>query len=159
MAEAQGFTSPADPAGTGETTQAELRKQPSTDTGSVTTLDGVTKAESQLMQFPSLAGQPGVEVSERSDDVSAKVSKKHRKVFRVETFGNPIGDDFDHAPNKTATRQYMVDHGLRPVGDVSFAGAEPYDERNTDLSYEVEAVPAAVAKDEPSLAHVVVSVD
>jgi hypothetical protein len=159
MAETQGFTSPADPAGTGQETQQQLNKQPSTDTGSVTTLDGVTKAESQQMQFPSLAGQSGVEVAERSDDVGAKVSKKHRKVFRVETFGREIGDDFDHAPNKTATRQFMVDHGLRPVGDVTFAGADPYDDRNTDLAYEVEAVPAAVAKDDPALAHVVVSVD
>lgn len=159
MAEAQGFTTPADPAGTGEQTQQELNEQPTTDTGSVRTVEGVSKAQSQQMQFPSLAGQPNIEVSERSDDVSAKVSKKHRKVFRLFTAGfDFIEDQFDHAPNKTATRQYMLDHGLRPVGDVSYVGAEPFDEKNTDLTYEVEAVPAAVAKD-PATAHAVVSVD
>lgn len=152
-------STPADPAGTGAETQAELQQQPTTDTGSVQTLDSVSKAESQQMQFPSLAGQSGVEVSERSDDVTAKVSKKHRKIFRVFTAGfDFIADEFDHAGNKTAVRQFMLDHGLRPVGDVSFVGAEPFDAKNTDLTYEVEAVPAAVATD-PATAHAVVSVD
>lgn len=115
-----------------------------TDTGS-TILDKANREDAGQMQFPSLAGQPNVEVAERSADVSKASTKLHRKVFRVFVGrGGTIDESFDHQPNFTATRQYMIDHGLRPLGDVSFVGQEPYDDRNIDLTYQVEAIPAAI---------------
>lgn len=117
----------------------------STQETGTSTLDKANREEAGQMQFPSLAGQPNVEVAERSADVSRGSSKVHRKVFRVFTAGLEFdAASFDHQPNFTATRQYMIDHGLRPLGDVSFVGAEAYDGKNTDLTYQVEAVPAAI---------------
>lgn len=125
-------------------------------------LDPVQRQEAGQMQFPSLAGQSSVEVAERSADVTKSATKQHRKVFRIFTAGfDFVESEFDHLPNFTATRQYMLDHGLRPLGDVSFVGAEKYDDKNTDLTYQVEAMPAAVASSEehPDQAHVVVPQD
>lgn len=131
-------------------------------TGGDAPLDAVGRADAAQVQFPSLVGQSGVEVAERSADVSKASTKQHRKVFRVFTAGLDFdAASFDHLPNFTATRQYMLDHGLRPVGDVAFVGAEKYDEKNTDLIYQVEALPAAIAtaEDHPDQAHVTVPQD
>lgn len=145
----------ADPAGVGGEAQQNIDDAP---TGAIPTqapLGQLSRAEAPLVQFPSLYGQPAVEVAERSADLDAARSRNHRKVFRVFDW---VEEGFNHADNMRATRQYMVSHGLRPVGDVSFVGAKPYDERNTDLVYEVQAIPAQVATD-PAQANVVVSTD
>jgi hypothetical protein len=100
-----------------------------------------------------------VEVAERSADVVKASTRRHRKVFRVFHGGLTfIEDAFDHGPNKIATRQYMVDHGLRPVGDVTLVDSKPFDENNVDLTYEVEAIPAQVATD-PGQVNTVVAND
>lgn len=153
----------ANPAGTGAEQQANIEAAPSgeVDTSPETLLPKASREDAPLLQFPSVAGQPGVEVAERSQDVTTGRTRRHRKVFRVFVAEGVDAFDsagFDHGPNKVATRQYMSSHGLRPVGEVTLAGAEPYDERNIDLTYEVEAVPAAIAVD-PAQAHVVVSTD
>jgi hypothetical protein len=111
-------------------------------------LDHLSKADAQQVQFPSLYGQPGVEIAERTIDTDKSATKVHRKVFRVFTYGLDFdASAFDHEPNFTGTRQFMVEHGLRPVGDVRFVGAERFDDKNTDLVYEVEALPTIVAVD------------
>lgn len=150
------------PAGTGGEQQANIEDAPTTAAGDPTALlPKVSREEAPLLQFPSVAGQSGVEVAERSQDVTTTGrTRKHRKVFRV--FFGPgdayVPETFDHGPNRVATRQYMTSHGLRPIGEVALVSADPYDENNVDLVYEVEAVPAAVAI-EPVTAHVVVSTD
>jgi hypothetical protein len=152
------------PAGTGEEQQGAIEDAPAPDTAGATDptalLPKASREDAPLLQFPSVAGQSGVEVAERSADVTTGRTRNHRKVFRV-FFGPGDGYDsetFDHGPNRVATRQYMTSHGLRPVGDVELVSAEPYDDNNIDLTYQVEAVPAAVAN-EPATAHVVVSTD
>lgn len=153
----------ADPAGTGGEAQANIEAAPATEPGTDPTglLPKASRDDAPLLQFPSVAGQPGVEVAERSADVTTTGrTRTHRKVFRV-FFGPGDAYDsetFDHGPNRIATRQYMTSHGLRPLGEVELVSAEPYDERNVDLVYQVEAIPAAVATD-PATAHVVVSTD
>jgi hypothetical protein len=152
----------ADPAGTGGEAQGNIEDAPSTAGGADPTalLPRASREDAPLMQFPSVAGQVAVEVAERSQDVPSGRSRNHRKVFRVFVGGGAPFDaeGFDHAANRIATRQYMTSHGLRPVGEVELVSAEPYDENNVDLVYQVEAVPAAVAV-EPATAHVVVSTD
>jgi hypothetical protein len=154
IADPNSTVSRADPAGTGPEQQANIDDAP---TGAIDTtptpLPKLSRQDAQQVEFPSLHGQVGVEVAERSSDVTVGRTRKHRKVFRVFDWESK---DFDHGANFTATRQYMASHGLRPIGDVAFVGAEPYDDRNTDLVYEVEAIPAQVATD-PAQAHVVVS--
>lgn len=159
VASSDSTVSRADPIGTGSEAEGYLADTPGGDVSENPSLDPLSRAESVFTQFPSLHGQPGVEIAERSSDVTSRTSKRHRKVFVVYTDGLDFDPaDFDHAPNFNATRQYMLDHGLRPLGDVEFTGAEAYDARNTALTYEVEAVPAAVATS-PETAHVVVSQD
>jgi hypothetical protein len=152
----------ADPAGTGAEQQANIDDAPTSapDTGPTGLLPKASRADAPLLQFPSVAGQVGVEVAERSADVTTGRTRKHRKVFRV-FFGPGDAYDsaaFDHGPNRIATRQYMTSHGLRPIGEVALVSAEPYDDNNVDLVYEVEAIPAAIATD-PAQANVVVSTD
>lgn len=151
----------ADPAGVGDEAQGNIEEaSPGDDEDRTKLLPKASREDAPQLQFPSIAGNPGVEVAERSADVSAGRTRKHRKVFRV-FVGSDLSFsdmDFDHGPNRVATRQYMVSHGLRPLGDVAFVGAEPYDERNVDLTYEVEAVPAAIATQFDE-AHVVVALD
>lgn len=150
--------SPADPVGVGSEAQDNIEAAPSDDTDRPK-LDQLPRPEAAQTQFPSLHGQAGVEVAERSADVAKAATRKHRKVFRIFTGAvDFVEAEFDHGPNFTAVRQYMANHGLRPLGDVSFVGAEKYDARNTDLTYEVEAVPAQVATT-PATAHVVISQD
>ena len=148
----------ADPAGTGSEAQANIDAAPADDAGTPR-LERLDREDAAQTQFPSLHGQSGVEIAERSADVARPATKKHRKIFRVFTAGLDFAESaFDHRPNMTATRQYMASHGLRPIGDVAFVGAKPYDEKNVDLTYEVEAVPAQVASD-PGQVHTVVSQD
>lgn len=180
MAEQQGFTRPAsdpaadpskvasgdstvpraDPIGVGTEAQNNLAGATTADTVSGSGIDQLSRTDAVQVQFPSLAGHPNVEVAQRSADVTKGSTKQHTKIFRIFTAGLEfVADEFDHSGNFTATRQYMIEHGLRPVGDVSFVGAEKYDEKNTDLTYQVEALPAAVATDadNPDQAHAVVS--
>lgn len=156
------FTGPiskADPAGTGATEQANIAASPAGDVDhpQVDGIEQLNRAEANLNQFPSLNGQTNVEIAGRSTDVDQRTSSKHRKVFRV-FHGKDVFDRdlFDHAPNFNATRQFMLDNGLRPVGDVTLASVEDFDAMNVDLTYEVEAIPAVIATD-PAQAHMVVS--
>ena len=55
---------------------------------------------------------------------------------------------FDHEPNKAATRQYAIDAGLWPTGDVSFKSAKKHpDGVSWILTYSVDAIPANDAPD------------
>lgn len=160
VADPSSTVSPADPAGTGSEAQGNIDAASTGEVSAVTKLDPIKdRAEAAQTQFPSLHGQSSVEVAERSADVARSASRKHRKIYRVFTDGLDFVDEaFDHSANFTAARQYMLDHGLRPTGDVAFVGASKYDDRNTDLTYEVEAIPAQVATD-PAEANAVVSQD
>jgi hypothetical protein len=150
------------PAGTGGEQQANIEDAPfeAIDSDPTALLPKASREDAPLLQFPSVAGQAGVEVSERSADVTTGRTRKHRKVFRVFLGDVKLydSDSFDHAANRIATRQYMTSHGLRPIGEVALVSAEPFDEANIDLVYEVEAIPAAIAVD-PAQANVVVSTD
>jgi hypothetical protein len=149
----------ADPIGTGSEAQGFLSDTEGGDVQANPTFDPLKPREAELQQFPSLYGQPKVEVAARTSDESSKSTSKHRKVFIVDHYGYDFdGSTFDHGPNFNATRQYMLDHGLRPTGDVTLVDTFDLTDRAIALTYEVEAIPAAVAT-EPETAHMVVSQD
>ena len=53
---------------------------------------------------------------------------------------------YDHEPNKTATRQYAIDHGLWPTEDVAFKSAKRHpDGESWILTYTVAVIPATAA--------------
>lgn len=115
--------------------------------------DRLDEHDASLTEFPSLHGQPAVEVAERTVDDADQGKNVHRKVFVL--LAREVGDDFDHEPNKGATLRYMLQNGLRPTGDVTFNGFENLpDGKSIALIYTVPAVPAIVAEGDP--AHLVI---
>lgn len=110
-------------------------------------------------QFPSLDGEPEVEVAERSPDVEEPTASEHVKVFVVQA--NPAGEDFDeamHGRNITAMRQQAILLGLRPTGDGRFVGSESIDAgQSVRLTYSLPVVPAVV--DEPDATRYVSEAD
>lgn len=86
---------------------------------------------------------PAQEVAGRTIDLpNDKPTTTHRKVIMAGP-GTEVGKDYDHDPNIEATRQYMIQQGLWPKGEIKFKGAtENADGVSIDLTYEGEAVPA-----------------
>jgi hypothetical protein len=90
-----------------------------------------------------------VEVAARSADMD-KASLTHEKVFVLGP--NPVQNDrnpytesggFDHEPNKAATRQYAIDHGMWPTGDATLKSAKKHpDGSSWILTYTVPVIPA-----------------
>lgn len=123
----------------------------------------LTPNEARQTQHPSLHGQKNVEVAERTPDAELtkaglrKTSATHTKVFVA-----PPGFDlteYDHTANIFAVRQYMLNLGLRPVGDVTFDGESVnVDGVSVDLTYSVEAIPSVIATD-PDVVHTTVDPD
>lgn len=101
-----------------------------------------TSARAQ--QHPAKAGEPEVEVDERSVDGSDGV--RHVKEFVVTSATWPdSGDDPAHEANKASVVQEAIQRGLHPRGDVSFDRAEAHaDGVSTVLTYSVETIPASV---------------
>lgn len=95
-----------------------------------------------------------VEVAARSADMQSP-SMTHTKTFVVgpnpyQTGKNPYTEasGFDHEPNKAATRQYAIDAGLWPTGDVTYKSAKPHpDGVSWILTYAVPVIPANGASD------------
>lgn len=95
-----------------------------------------------------------VEVAARSADME-EPSLEHEKVFVLGpgvagVKGNPYTEaaGYDHEPNKAATRQYAIDVGLWPTGDVRFkSGKRHPDGESWILSYAVPVIPASDALD------------
>lgn len=98
-------------------------------------------------QFPALDGKSGVEVAQRSADVTEDSTDTHKKVFVVRK-ADYDEETFNHDPNVAATRQYLINQGMRPAEDGSFSGAEDNkDGRSVNLTYSVKVIPADVAHD------------
>lgn len=90
-----------------------------------------------------------VEVASRSADMDSP-STTHEKTFvlgpnPVDNSRNPYteANGYDHEPNKLATRQYAIDHGLWPTAGVAFKSAKRHpDGESWILTYTVDVIPA-----------------
>lgn len=96
-----------------------------------------------------------VEVAARSADMD-EPGTEHEKVFvlgpapRGHDSSNPYTEarGYDHEPNKAATRQYAIDSGLWPTGDVEVKSAKRHpDGESWILTYAVPVIPANDAPD------------
>lgn len=93
-----------------------------------------------------------VEVTSRSADMD-EPSTTHKKQFVLgpgvgKPTKNPYteANGYDHEPNKAATRQYAIDHGLWPTGEVRFkSGKRHPDGESWILTYSVDVIPATDA--------------
>jgi hypothetical protein len=103
-----------------------------------------------------------VEVAARSADMDSP-SMTHEKVFVLGPSplggtSNPYTESrgYDHEPNKAATRQYAIDHGMWPTGEVAFKSAKRHpDGESWILTYVVPVIPAHVAEDDAQSPRVV----
>lgn len=97
-------------------------------------------------QFPSLDGEPELEIAKRGADIDAIRSNVYVKKF-VARFHGPVELDQDfHDRQIVAMRREAIGHGLRLTGDGYFVGAEPHaDRKSTILTYEVPCTPAKIA--------------
>lgn len=95
-----------------------------------------------------------VEVAARSADMDTP-SMTHEKVFvlgpgSAGNSRNPYTEagGFDHEPNKAATRQYAIDAGLWPTGDVTVKSSKKHpDGVSWIVTYTVDVIPANDAPD------------
>jgi hypothetical protein len=93
-------------------------------------------------QHPAKAGEPEVEVDERSADGSDGMRFVKEFVVLARQWGD---SDDEHTANKAGVANEAIQRGLHPRGDVSFDGAEEHpDGASLTLTYSVETIPASV---------------
>lgn len=94
-------------------------------------------------------------VARRTIDTDEPTLGEHVKVFVLAGAKPTEANDYDHEPNKAATRQYAISQGMRPTGDVKVKSIK----RNRDgVAWDVTyAVPVAVGDDleRPSMSDIV----
>lgn len=85
-------------------------------------------------------------VAQRSADTNATSSNEHVKIFVLPPGPKPTATNgFSHEANFAAVRQYMMQQGLRPTGDVRHVSTKAHkgnEAMGWDLTYAVPAVPA-----------------
>lgn len=93
-------------------------------------------------QHPAKAGQPEVEVDERSADGSDGMRFVKEFVVLAARWND---EDYQHEANRVGVVNEAIQRGLHPRGDVTFDGAEGHpDGVSLTLRYSVETVPASV---------------
>jgi hypothetical protein len=99
-------------------------------------------ASSRARQHPAKAGEPEVEVAERSADGSDGMRFVKEFVVQAARWN---GEDYQHEANRAGTVGDAIQRGLHPRGDVSFDGQEQHpDGLSLVLTYSVDTVPASV---------------
>lgn len=87
------------------------------------------------------------EVAARSADVDEVKTEVHRKEFVHGPGKYTVASGFSHEANIAAVRQYLINSGLRPVGEVEHVSTKTHEDGISKvLAYEVEAVPAHLAE-------------
>lgn len=103
-------------------------------------------------QFPSLDGDPGAEVNQRTAEDNS-TGDVFRKVFTVHNRSHTLGlpkDHWVHWQNAVAVLQDAIQRGLHPKGVPVLVDEQPHPTApgNTNLTYEVPVTPA-VSDTEP----------
>lgn len=131
---------------TRSTAKKAAAKRPARSTPSNSTPPEQPNAEA-ADEFPALDGAPGVEVAERSADVTKADTLTHRKDFvllKADYEGNDKAEL--HRANVEAARQYLISQGMRPTGDGKFTSSTDHpDGVSITLHYDVPVVPAVTA--------------
>ncbi|GGW98731.1 hypothetical protein [Streptomyces chartreusis] len=101
-----------------------------------------TASSARAKQHPAKAGEPEVEVDERTADGAEGMSFVKEFVVLASQWTD---EDDAHDANKAGTVNEAIQRGLHPRGDVSFDGSvEHRDGKSLTLTYSVETVPASV---------------
>lgn len=141
-------------------TKPKTTSKPKSDASSTTTSEKTdkviadAKANADTKTTPDAPAAPAVqaadadtEVAARSADVEAVDTEVHRKEFVQGPGDYSKGSGFSHEANIAGVRQYLINSGLRPVGDVKHVSTRTHEDGISKvLAYEVEAVPAHLAE-------------
>jgi hypothetical protein len=101
-----------------------------------------TASSARARQHPAKAGEPEVEVDERSPDGSE--GTRFVKEFVV-LAARWTDEDYQHEANRAGVVNEAIQRGLHPRGDVAFDGQEQHpDGLSLTLTYSVDTVPASV---------------
>jgi len=93
-------------------------------------------------QHPAKAGEPEVEVDERTADGADGMRFVKEFVILAAQWD---ADTYDHEANQAGVANEAIQRGLHPRGEASFDGATDHDDGlSTVLTYSVETVPASV---------------
>ncbi|MEU1088961.1 hypothetical protein ABZ401_19360 [Streptomyces sp. NPDC005892] len=108
-----------------------------------------SKPNARAKEFPAKAGEPEVEVDERSPDGSDGL--RHVKEFVVLKATWPSRDEGEaHEANAAAVANEAIQRGLHPRGVAKFEGSEDHpDGLSLTLRYSVQAVPSSVDHNAP----------
>jgi hypothetical protein len=101
-----------------------------------------TASSSRARQHPAKAGEPEVEVDERTADGAD--GSRFVKEFVV-LAARWTDEDYQHEANRAGVVNEAIQRGLHPRGSVSFDGQEQHpDGLSLTLTYSVDTVPASV---------------
>jgi hypothetical protein len=93
-------------------------------------------------QHPAKAGEPEVEVDERSVDGSDGTRFVKEFVVLAARWND---EDYQHEANRAGVVGEAIQRGLHPRGSVAFEGQEPHpDGLSLTLTYSVDTVPASI---------------
>jgi hypothetical protein len=108
-----------------------------------------SKTTAKAKEFPAKAGEPEVEVDERSPDGSKGL--RHIKEFVVLRSTWPSRDEAEaHEANAAAVANEAIQRGLHPRGVATFDGSEEHpDGLSLTLRYSVQVVPSSVDHNSP----------
>lgn len=96
----------------------------------------------RAQQFPAKAGEPEIEVDERSADGSDGMRHVKEFVVLARQWGDSEGE---HTANKAGVANEAIQRGLHPRGEATFDGSEEHpDGLSLVLTYSVETVPASI---------------
>jgi hypothetical protein len=99
-------------------------------------------ASARARQHPAKAGEPEVEVDERSADGSDGTRFIKEFVVLAARWND---EDYQHEANRAGVVGEAIQRGLHPRGKVAFDGGEPHsDGLSLILTYSVDTVPASV---------------
>lgn len=105
-----------------------------------------TTAAAAEGQAHTADAKPATEVAARSADVGDVSTETHRKEFVHGPGVYTEAGGFSHEANIAATRQGLINAGLRPIGDVKHVSTKTHEDGISKvLAYEVEAIPAHLA--------------
>lgn len=101
-----------------------------------------TTSSARARQHPAKAGEPEVEVDERSADGSDGTRFVKQFVVQAARWND---QDYQHEANRAGVVNEAIQRGLHPRGDVAFDGQQEHpDGLSLVLTYSVETVPASV---------------
>lgn len=110
------------------------------------------KDEARQEQFPSLVGEPEVEIQERNPDADPEDSPiwNYLKDFVVRKEDYVDSPEL-HEANEAAARQEAINNGAHPIGVCTFDGVEDHEDGvSLYLHYSVKCLPAVIADDPES---------